>query len=125
MASSLSDRMRSTPSPRPGALVGERGVDEAVEQHPLAVLEQRHELLGDELRPRRGVEQRLGARVDRELRVLDELADPLRQLDPAGLAQHQQLAPARGQLAGQPGDQRGLAGAVEALDGDESSGAHP
>ena len=48
----------------PAALVGERGVDEAVEQHGLARVEQRLELLGHELRARRGVQQRLGARVD-------------------------------------------------------------
>ena len=124
MANALSARISSIPSAAPRALVGERGVDEAVEQDPLAGVEQRHELLGDELRARRRVEQRLGARVDAQLRVLDQLPDALGQLDPAGLAQHQQLAPARGQLAGHAGDQRGLPGAVEALDGDESSAPH-
>ena len=84
----FSARISSTPEPAPAALVGERRVDEAVEQHGLAAVEQRPELLGDELRPRRGVQQRLGARIDVERRVGDELPDPLGQLDPAGLAQH-------------------------------------
>src|SRR3954452_23004429 len=103
------------------ALVGERGVDEAVEQHPLPPLEQRLELLGHELGARSGVQQRLRARVDVERRVLDEHADALGELGPAGLAEHEQLPPAFGQHPRQPGDQGGLPGAVEPLDGDEPS----
>src|SRR3954470_12870331 len=45
--------------PAPGALVGERGVDEAVEQDELAALQRRAQALLDELRAGGGVEQRL------------------------------------------------------------------
>ena len=114
MPNSFSARISSTPEPAAAALVGERGVHEAVEQDGLAGVQQRPELLGDELRPRGGVEQRLGARVDGERRIGDERPDPLGQLDPAGLAQHR-----RAELAGEPRDQRRLAGAVEALDRDQ------
>ena len=79
----------------PAALVGERRVHEPVEQHRLAGVEQRLELLGHELRAGRRVQQRLGARVDVERRVGDELANPLGQLDPAGLAQHGRVAARR------------------------------
>ncbi len=47
-----------------GALVGERGVDEAVEQHPAAAVQQRQQRLMHELRTRGRVDKRLGARVD-------------------------------------------------------------
>ena len=57
------DRLDAQPAP--GALVGERGVDEAVEQHPAAGGEERLEPLLHQLGARRGVEQRLGARVAR------------------------------------------------------------
>ena len=50
--------------PAPCALVGERGVDEAVEQDGGAGVEQRPQLLGHELRPRGGVQERLGPRID-------------------------------------------------------------
>ena len=87
--------------PASGALVGERGVDEAVEQHPASRREQRLEPLGHELRPGGRVEQRLGARVDIDGRVDDELADALGQLDAAGLAQHGHVLPALAQRRGE------------------------
>ena len=86
----------------PGALVGERGVDEAVEQHPAAGVEQRPQPLRHELRARRGVEERLGPRVDLQRGVLDEGADALGQRHAARLAQHDDLG-ARARAAPAPG----------------------
>ena len=77
--------------PAPGALVGERGVDVAVEQDPAPGRQRRLDALGDELRARGGVEQRLGAGVDRERRVLHERADPLGDDDAARLAQREHV----------------------------------
>ena len=108
-----------------GALVGERGVDEAVEQHERAVGEQRREALVHELRARGRVEQRLGAGGDVERGVLDERADALGELDAAGLAQQRDRQPARLDLLGERAGERALARAVEALDGDESAGGLP
>ena len=86
------DLLDAEPAPR--ALVGERGVDEAVEQHPVSpAAEQRPQLLRDELRARRGVEQRLGARVDVQRRVLDQRADALGERDAARLAQQRPRRP--------------------------------
>ena len=86
--------------------------------------EQRLELLGDELRAGGRVEQRLRARVDLERGVLDERADPLGQLDSARLAQHEHLPPALVQRAREGSHERRLAGAVEALDGDQAAPFH-
>ena len=58
----LSSRDLLDAQPAPGALVGERGVDEAVEQHPAPGVQQRLEPLLDELRAGGRVQQRLGAR---------------------------------------------------------------
>ena len=63
VANALSARDLLDAQPAAGALVGQRGVDEAVEQHPRPGVEQRLEPLVDELRARGRVEQRLGARV--------------------------------------------------------------
>ena len=51
------------PEPAPGALVGERGVDEAVEQHAPPGGQQRAQPLLDELGTGGRVDQRLGARL--------------------------------------------------------------
>jgi hypothetical protein len=56
--------------PAGGALVGQRRVDEAVEDHGAPGVEQRAQALGDELGAGGGVEQRLGARVDGQRRSL-------------------------------------------------------
>ena len=103
------------------ALVGQRGVDEAVQQHPAPGGQQRRDALGDELGARRGVEQRLGPRVDLERGVLHERADPLGQRDAAGLAQQLDVASARAQRRRQGVGERRLARPVEALDRDEPS----
>ena len=58
----LADRLDAEAAP--GALVGERGVHEAVEQHAPARVQQRPQPLLDELGARGGVDQRLGARAD-------------------------------------------------------------
>ena len=100
------------PEPAPGALVGERGVDEAVEQHAPPGGQQRPQPLLDELGTGGRVDQRLGAGADRQRRVLDQRAQPLGQLHAARLAQHLDVAERRRQ----PGHQRRLAGAVDPLD---------
>ena len=110
---------RLDPQPAPDALVGQRGVDEAVEQHPRPRRQRRLDALGHELRAGRGVEQRLGARVDGERRVLDQRADALGELDAAGLAQQRHVAPDGAQRVDQRVGQRRLAAAVEALDRDQ------
>ena len=78
---------RLDPEPATRALVGERGVDEAVEQHPLAARERGLERLVDQLGAGGGVEQRLGAGADRQRRVLDQRAHGLGGLHAARLAQ--------------------------------------
>ena len=110
--------------PAPAALVGERGVDEAVEQQPLARGQARQQRFGGELRPRGRVEEGLGARVDVERGVLDQRADALGQLDAAGLAQDRDRAASRRELSLQGSDEGGLAGPVDALDGDEAAAWH-
>src|SRR5439155_1421669 len=70
-----------------GALIGERRVDEAVEQDPHAGVQQRRHALLDELGPRGRVQQRLGAGLHAQLGVLDQRAYALGQFDPARLAQ--------------------------------------
>ena len=87
VANALSARDLLDPEPAARALVGERGVHEAVEQHEAPRGQQRLEALLDELGARGGVEQRLGAGADAQLRVLDQRADPLGEHDAAGLAQ--------------------------------------
>jgi DNA polymerase III subunit delta' len=108
----------------PGALVGERGVDEAVEQDPRPAREQRRQRLLDELCPRGGVEQRLGTSADRQRRVLDELADPLRDRDAARLAQQLRVDPTPAQVVEQRARERRLAGAVDPLDRDQPAARH-
>src|SRR6185437_5610680 len=107
-----------------GPLVGQRGVDVAVEQHEAAVVEQRQHALVHELRARGRVEQRLGAGRDLESRVLHERTDALGELDPAGLAQQLDVVAGGGDLLGQGARQRGLAGAVETLDRDQPAARH-
>ena len=82
---------RFDPEAAAAALVGERGVDEAVEQHPLAALQRRLQRLLDELGAGGGVEQRLGARPDAQRRVLDERAHGLGGLHAPRLAQQPRL----------------------------------
>ena len=108
----------------PGALVGERGVDEAVEQYHSAFVQQRQQSLLDELRARGRVQQRLGAREHRERGVLDERADALGDLHAAGLAQQLDATAARGEGIGEGVGERGLAGAVEPLDRDQRAAGH-
>ena len=60
-----------------GALVGEGGVDEAVEQDERSGGEQWGEALLDELGAGGGVQQCLGGRAERERGVGDERADAL------------------------------------------------
>ena len=101
------------------ALVGQRRVDEAVEQDPGAGLEQRAHPLADELGAGGRVEQRLGGPVDPQRRVLDQRADALGELDAAGLAQQLDVDAALAQLPQQAVGERGLARPVEPLDRDQ------
>ena len=73
---------------------------------------------------RRGVEERLRARVNRQAGVLDQRADALGDLDAARLAQHLDIVAADSQRRYEPGDERALAGTVEAFDGDQATGRH-
>ena len=100
--------------PPPAALVGQRGVDEAIHDHGRARREQRSQPLGHQLRAGGGEQQRLRPRIDRNLRIGDQRPNALGQLDTARLPQH-----GRAELTGQARDQRRLAGAVEALDRDQ------
>jgi hypothetical protein len=79
------------------ALVGERGVDEPVEEEPLAGVQHRLDRLLHELRPGGGVEQRLGPGGDVEVGVDDHLANPLGRRDPAGLAEQLDVDPPAGE----------------------------
>ena len=120
VAKSLSSAIASMPEAAAGALVGQRGVDEAVEQHPGPGLEPGPQALVDELRARGRVEQRLGARVAAQVGVLDEVADALRERHAARLAQ-QLDGPLARELGVQRRRERRLSGAVDALERDEPS----
>ena len=111
--------------PAPAALVGERGVDEAVEQHPLAAVEQRRQRLLDELGARGGVEQRLGARADAQRRVLAP-ASRMRSdsSTPPGSRSTRTARPRAASAAREARDQRRLARAVEPLDRDQPPARH-
>ncbi len=108
----------------PGSLVGQRGVHEPVEQHDRAAPQQRLEPLVHELGPRGRVQQRLGARRDRQRRVFDERANALGHGHAAGLPQELHLAAARRDRPGEGLGERGLAGAVESLDRDQPAASH-
>ena len=65
----LVDRPHRFDARAPGRpLIGQRGVDEPIQQHPRAVGEERLDRLLHELRPSRGVQQRLGTSADRAAR---------------------------------------------------------
>jgi DNA polymerase-3 subunit delta' len=108
----------------PGALVGQRGVDEPIEQDQHSVIEQPKQPLLHELRARGRVEQRLGAWRNRQGRVLDERANPLGYVHSAGLAQQLDRLTACAQLAQEPLRERRLAGAIEPLDRDQLAAGH-
>ena len=88
--------------PAGDALVGERGVEEAVAHDVRAALERRPDHLRDELRAGGREERRLGPGRDRAV-AEQELADPLPELRPARLARRDDL-PALG--AQRLGEQR-------------------
>ena len=113
-------RDRVDPEPASSALVGERRVDEAVEQDPRPGIEPRSQALVDELGAGGRIEQRLGARVAAQPAVRDELADALGERDAAGFAQ-QLDGPIAGELGVQGGRERRLPGAVDALQRDQPS----
>ena len=114
------DRLDAEPAPR--SLVGQRGVNVAVEQHPAPGRQRRRHARRDQLRARRGVEQRLGAVGDLELGILDQGADPLGERDAARLPQQDRVDAPRAERLVQRGGERRLAGAVDALDRDQAGG---
>ncbi len=124
MANRLIVRTCSTPELAPAALVGQRGVDEAVEQDEDARVEQRRQALAHELGAGRRVEQRLRARVHRERGVHDEAANTLGHGHASGLAQQLDADAALSQRAVQAQGERRLAGAVEPLDRDQTAARH-
>ena len=107
-----------------GSLIGERGVDEAIEQDKLASGQQGLERLLDELRARGGVKQRLGTRADPQVGVLDEPANQLRGANAAGFAHQARVDAAPLQGCAERERQRRLAGSVEALDRDQLPARH-
>ena len=99
-------------------LVGERRVEVAVADHVGAALERRRDHVLDELRARRGEERRLGPGRDLALGE-QQLAHPLAELGPAGLARGDDLAAVGGERLGEQLGLGRLAGAVEPFEGDE------
>ena len=87
----------SDPQARARPLVGERRVDEAVEQDPAARRQRRDQRLLDQLGAGRRVQQRLGASADRQRRIGDQRPDALGRLDAARLAQLLDVDPALAQ----------------------------
>ncbi len=124
VANRLISRTRADPECPSASLVGERGIDEAIEEDPRPGGQQRLERLLDELCPCRRVEQRLGARPDAQRWILHELAHPFRGGDAAGLAQDYGIDPASPERVGQSGCERGLARSIEAFDRDQLSASH-
>ena len=95
------------------ALIGERGVEEAVGHHDSPVGQRRSDHLSAELRARRGEEQGLGVGPDLHGRILEELAHPLPHRRAARLADGHGHIPER--VAEHPGLGR-LARAVDSLE---------
>ena len=112
------------PEPAPRALVGERGVREAVHQHDVHFLQQRQQQLLHELGACGRVEQRFGLRGDVELRVGEQVAKALGEGDAARLAHELRVDSPRAQRVVQSAGERGLARAVDALDRDQHAFGH-
>jgi len=104
--------------PAATALIGERGVNEAVEQHVRAGGEQGLQPLADELGSRGREHQGLGACGQLQLRVLDEVPQPLGRRYAAWLPQQDELRQRRCEA----GCERRLAGPVDAFERDQSAG---
>src|SRR5215210_2073722 len=100
------------------ALVGERGVDVAVADDVRSALEAGRDHVFDELRPRGEEQRRLGPGPDRRVGE-QELADPLAELGAAWLTRPHHVPPVGGERLGEEIRLGGLAGAVEAFEGDE------
>jgi DNA polymerase-3 subunit delta' len=116
------DGLDTETSPRP--LVGKRGIDESVEQHPGAFLQEGDDALLNQLSSRRGIQQGLSAGSDLQRRVLDQLADMLGGPDAAGLAQQMHVDSALGQLDLECYRKRALSGPINPFDCDQPPGAH-
>ena len=104
------------------ALVGERGVEEAVADDVGAAVERRPDDLLDELRPRGREERRLGPGRDRAV-AQQELPDPLAELRPSRLARRDDLAALGSQPLGEEPRLGRLPRAVDPLEGDEHGGS--
>ncbi len=102
------------------ALIRDGGVDEPVEQHPCARRERRTHHGIDELRPRRREQQQLRTRLQRTRRIAQQPAHLLTKRRTARLTQAQHIHALLPQTRFQGSAHRRLAGAVEALDADQS-----
>ena len=100
----------------PDPLVSDGGVDEPVAHHIAPLLDRP----GDDARAKLGAggaeEEQLSARIELERRVFEQPADPLADLGAARLAQQERR---RAERLVQQRRLGGLAGAVDALEGDE------
>ena len=101
------------------ALVGERGVEEAVGHHHAAASSAGRITWRTSSRPRRREQQRLGLAREVHRRVLEQIADPLPGRRPARLADPEGLVAER---LDQQLCLRRLARAVDALEGDVQAG---
>ena len=118
MAVSFTASTRSIPRPGP-ALVGHRGIDEAVGDHRRPPGQRRPDHLTHQLRPGGGVEQRLGPGQDLRPRIEQQLADPLAGGGAARLAHGHHLAAVGQQRVGEQCHLGRLARTVESLERDE------
>ncbi len=86
----------------PVTLVGKRGVEIAVAEHYLPVRQRRPDDLIDQVRPRSGIEERLGARGHAMMPGVEQhVSDSLAHLCTAGFAAHKNHVPPLPQRGGQ------------------------
>ncbi|CAM2154715.1 hypothetical protein PT2222_310028 [Paraburkholderia tropica] len=108
------------------ALIGKGRVGKAVRQHPVAACERRLDHAREMLATRREHQQRLGFEV--HLLVQQEIAQRFAERRAARFARHDHRAAAGSELVlellAEPGQMRGLARAVDALERDESATRH-
>ena len=103
-----------------GALIGHRGVREPVADHPFAGGQRGPNQALEMIAARGEGEERLGPRVGGL--VQEPVADRLAELGPARLARHHHGDAVIPQPLGAAAEVSALAGAVDALEGDEAPG---
>ena len=120
VANRLTSRTVARAETAPAALEGDGRVDVAVADHPGAAGQRRRDHVGHQLRAAGGEQQRLGARADVPVAVVEhERPDALAERRAAGLAALDHLVAGGTQTLRQQAGLRRLADAVEALEGDE------